>query len=102
MEQHKIVTLCGSTKFKQEFDKANLNLTLNGKIVLQPGCYAHFDNILITDEQKINLDILHKEKIMMSDCIFVINVNNYIGPSTKSEIEYAELNNKQIYYLIES
>uniref|UniRef100_A0A6C0EHB2 DUF4406 domain-containing protein n=1 Tax=viral metagenome TaxID=1070528 RepID=A0A6C0EHB2_9ZZZZ len=99
MDNHKIITLCGSTKFKSAFDTANLNLTLAGKIILQPGCFMHFDNIKITDEQKEKLDLLHKEKIMMSDCIYVLNVDNYIGSSTKSEIEYAQENNKPIYYL---
>jgi len=95
----KIITLCGSTKFKEEFNKANLDFTLQGKIILQPGCFAHYDNISITDEQKENLDLLHKEKILMSDCIFVINKNNYIGTSTKSEIDFAKENNKPVFYL---
>lgn len=101
LDNYKIITLCGSTKFKSEFERINMELTLRNKIILQPGCYAHFDNISITDEQKKRLDILHKEKIMMSDCIFVINVGKYIGSSTKSEIEFAADNNKPIFYLFE-
>ena len=101
MDNYKIITLCGSTKFKSQFENLNLNLTLQGKIILQPGCFVHSDNIYITDEQKIKLDILHKEKILMSDCILVINENNYIGSSTKSEIEFAESNNIPIFYLYE-
>jgi hypothetical protein len=101
MDQYKIITLCGSTKFKSSFEKVNLDLTLKGKIILQPGCFAHADNINITDEQKINLDKLHKEKILMSDCIYVINEDNYIGSSTKSEIEFAHNNNIPIFYLYE-
>ena len=95
---YKIITLCGSTKFKDIFDKINLEATLDNRIILQPGCYAHFDNIIITDEEKIKLDLLHKEKIKMSNCIIVVNKNNYIGESTKSEIEYALINNIHIYY----
>jgi hypothetical protein len=101
MENYKVITLCGSTKYKLSFEKINLKLTLEGKIVLQPGCYAHHDNINISEEQKINLDILHKDKILMSDCIFVINEDNYIGSSTKSEIEFAYQNNKPVFYLYE-
>ena len=101
MENYKIITLCGSTKFKPVFEKVNLELTLQNKIILQPGCFAHHDNINITEEQKIKLDNLHKEKILMSDCIYIINENNYIGPSTKSEIEYAIENNKPIFYYYE-
>jgi hypothetical protein len=77
----------------------NLYLTLNGNIVLQPGCYAHADNIEITDEQKIALDKLHFKKIDMSDTIVVINENDYIGSSTKNEIDYAEKTLKKIYYM---
>ena len=101
MENYKIITLCGSTKFKSAFDEANLNLTLAGKIILQPGCFMHHDKINISDEQKEKLDFLHKEKILMSDCIYVLNVNKYIGQSTKSEIEYAKEQNIPIFYFLE-
>lgn len=96
----KIITLCGSTKFKDTFMHVNEQLTLYNKIVLMPGVYCHSDNIHITTTQKQNLDILHKEKIDLSDAILVINQNNYIGESTKSEIEYAKYKNKEIYYYI--
>jgi hypothetical protein len=98
LDKFKIVTLCGSTKFKTIFEKVNMTLTLQGKIILQPGCFAHFDKIVITDKQKKALDELHKEKILMSDCIYVINENNYIGDSTKTEIEFAMNNNIPIFY----
>jgi hypothetical protein len=97
-KKHKIITLCGSTKFKKTFEKVNFLATLDNRIILQPGCYAHFDNIHITEEEKIRLDILHKEKILISDCIIVINDNDYIGSSTKSEINYALIKNIPIYY----
>jgi hypothetical protein len=103
-DKYKIITLCGSTKFKDIFYIVNRELTLNNKIILMPGCYAHADNITITDEQKINLDKLHKEKIDISDCIYVINdtygdVANYIGESTITEIDYALANNKPVFYM---
>ena len=44
------------------------------------------------------LSNVHKEKINLSDAIFVVNVNKYIGKSTKSEIEYAQSLNKEIMY----
>ena len=101
MDNHKIITLCGSTKFKNKFEEINMKLTLEGKIILLPGCYVHTNNIIITDIQKEKLDLLHKEKILMSDCIYVINEDNYIGSSTKSEIEFAITNNIPVYYLQE-
>ena len=99
--QPQIVTLCGSTKFKKQFDEMNLKFTLDGYIVLSPGCYAHADNIIITNEEKIKLDELHKKKILMSNFIFIINENNYIGSSTQSEIKFAINNNIPIFYLYE-
>jgi hypothetical protein len=96
----KIITLCGSTKFKKDFEYTNMMLTLQGKIILQPGCFAHYDQIQITEEQKQNLDELHKRKIDISDAIYVINTNEYIGSSTKSEIEYAIKMNKPVFYMI--
>ena len=48
-------------------------------------------------KQKLNL--MHRQKIDMSDEIFVINKDGYIGESTKAEIEYAKLNEKKVSYL---
>ena len=45
------------------------------------------------------LDNMHKRKIDMADSIYVINVGGYIGESTRSEIEYATRNGKDVEYL---
>lgn len=42
---------------------------------------------------------IHKQKIAMSDEIFIINKNSYIGNGLKEEIEYAKQLNKGISYL---
>jgi len=93
------ITLCGSTKFKQEFDALNKQLSLEGHVVYSVAFFAHADNITLTKEQKEKLDEVHKAKISNSDAILVINVNGYIGESTKSEIDYAKENGKAIKYL---
>ena len=95
---YKVITLCGSTKFKDAFMKAQKELTLQGHIVISVGCFGHSGDVF-TDEQKIMLDDMHKRKIDMADEIFVINVNGYIGDSTKSEIEYAKEHDKKVTYL---
>ena len=51
-----------------------------------------------TEEEALMLDKMHKEKIKISDAILVVNVNNYIGSSTKSEIEFAKSLGKEIIY----
>lgn len=100
--KYKVITLCGSTRFKEEFIKAQKDLTLQGNIVISVGLFGHSgDNEVWTDDTKEMLDDMHKRKIDMADEIFVINVNGYIGESTKSEIEYAKRNGKIIRYLQE-
>ena len=97
-DEYKVVCLCGSTKFKKSFEKINAILTLNSKVVLGPAVWAHSDKIEISGNQKFELDKLHKQKIYMSDCIFVVNENNYWGDSTKGEIQYATSLNKPVFY----
>lgn len=47
----KVITLCGSTKFKKQFEEANAALTLQGNIVLSLGFFEQSDNIEVTEEQ---------------------------------------------------
>jgi len=104
IKQYKIITLCGSTKFKNEFLRAQRDLTLSGDIVISVGLFGHADleyHTVLTDEVKVMLDDMHKRKIDLSDEIFFINVNGYIGDSTRSEIEYAERTGKVVNYLEE-
>ena len=89
--KYKVITLCGSTKFKDEFIKAQKELTLAGNIVISVGLFGHSgDNEVWTNDTKEMLDDMHKRKIDMADSISVINVGGYIGESTRSEIEYAK------------
>lgn len=100
--KYKVITLCGSTKFKNEFIQVQKDLTLAGNIVISVGLFGHADGqfeTLITTETKIMLDDMHKRKIDMADEIFVINKGKYIGESTKSEIEYAVKTGKRVNYL---
>jgi hypothetical protein len=93
------ITLCGSSRFKEEFEKVNRELTLQGNVVYSLAIFGHSDPIQqLTEEQKILLDAVHFKKIDNSESVFVINVNGYIGESTRNEIEYAQKTNKKIYY----
>ena len=105
----KVVCLCGSTRFYQEFQEANFRETMAGRIVLSVGFFAHAreqmekthgQGVGITPEEKVMLDELHKRKIDLADEVFVLNVGNYIGESTASEISYANSIGKRIRYLI--
>ena len=100
VKNYKVITLCGSTKFKDEFLQAQKDLTLKGNIVISVGLFGHSgDNEVWTEGTKEMLDDMHKRKIDMADEIFVINVNGYIGESSKSEIEYAQKTKKKVNYL---
>jgi hypothetical protein len=95
-----IICLCGSTRFKDAYQKANLEETLAGKIVLSVGCYQHSDaKLSLTVEQKDMLDELHKKKIDLADEIFFLNVGGYMGKSTLSELDYAIRAKKKIKFL---
>ena len=97
---YKVITLCGSTRFKDAFIAAQKRLTLEGSIVISVGLFGHSgDSEAMGAETKAMLDEMHKRKIDMADEIYVINVGGYIGSSTKSEIEYAKANGKGIRYL---
>ncbi len=104
---YKVVTLCGSTRFKNEFMEAQKRLTLEGCIVISVGLFGHsgdqevwenMDEGTMTKTKEM-LDDMHKRKIDMADSIFVINVDGYIGDSTMSEIDYAKAHGKTIEYL---
>ena len=106
---YRVVTLCGSTKFKDEFIRVQKELTLKGYIVISVGLFGHSGDAEVWENMdegtltktKAMLDDMHKRKIDMADEIFVINVNGYIGDSTKSEIEYAKKTGKIVNYLEE-
>ncbi len=98
----KVITLCGSTKFKKQFQQANTFLTLKGNIVISLAFFEQAEGFEITQEQAELLGELHFRKIDLSDEIFVIDVAGYIGNSTRREIEYAKVNGKTIQYYSES
>lgn len=98
--KYKVITLCGSTKFKDEFIREQKRLTLEGNIIISVGLFGHSgDNEVWTEGTKEMLDDMHKRRIDMSDEIFVINKNGYIGSSTRSEIDYAIAHGKPVNYM---
>ena len=98
--KYKVITLCGSTRFKDAFLEAQKRLTLAGNIVISVGLFGHSgDSEVWAPGTKEMLDDMHKRKIDMADEIFVINVGGYIGSSTRSEIEYALQTGKRVSYL---
>ena len=106
-KKYPVVTLCGSTRFKNEFMEAQKRLTLEGYIVISVGLFGHAGDTEVWENMdegtltktKEMLDDMHKRKIDMADEIFVINVGDYIGDSTRSEIAYAREHGKKVSFL---
>ena len=96
----KIITLCGSLKFKKEMMEIAEKMALDGNCVLTP-VYPVLENYKRTARQLELLKEAHFKKIELSDSILVVNINNYIGNSTNLEIEYAKKLGKEIIYYID-
>ncbi len=104
-----VVCLCGSTRFWRTFQELGLQETLAGRIVLSIGAARAADDDDRTfggytpaaeyDAVKDQLDELHKRKIDLADEILVLDVGGYVGPSTRSEIEYAQAAGKPVRWL---
>lgn len=94
----KVITICGSLKFQKEMMIVAEELALKGNCVLTP-VYPISENLEKTEEQLEKLKEAHFKRIELSDTIYVINKDNYIGKSTRLEIEYAQKLDKEIIYL---
>lgn len=106
MSRVKIVCLCGSTRFTAEMLVIQWEFTKQGYVVLSwcalPDSYFQGpDKTHIGDQEGVKeiVDDVHKRKIDLADEVFVINVNGYIGESTRSEIDYSIAHNKPVVYL---
>ena len=95
-----IVCLCGSGRFREAFERAELDETLAGRIVLTIGCNTH-DIARDTDWAHIKpmLDQLHFRKIDLADEVLILNVGGYIGESTRRELAYARSLGKRVRFL---
>ncbi len=104
---YKVVTLCGSTRFRDQFMEVQKRLTLDRCIVISVGLFGHGGDAEVWDGMdegtlsatKVMLDDMHKRKIDMADEIYVIDVDGYVGESTRSEIAYARCHGKPVRYL---
>lgn len=99
--KYKVITLCGSTRFKDDFIAAQKRLSLEGNIVISVGLFGHSgDEEVSRPGVKEMLDDMHLRKIDMADEIFVVNPGGYIGESTRREITYAKSAGKEVAYLV--
>lgn len=103
-ERPVIVTLCGSTRFYDTWQRAIFDETMAGKMVFSVGFYphsaeqAHGEAIGITPDEKEKLDLLHLEKVKAADEVLILNVGGYIGESTARELAYAQSLGKRVRF----
>lgn len=96
--KRKVVTICGSLKFWDKIQEISERLELENEYVVI-GIVPHVIDRDLTENEKNLLGELHRIRIDLSDAIFVVNIDGYIGESVKSEIEYAKAKGKEIIYL---
>lgn len=93
----KVITICGSMRYSKEMIKIAEELELKeGYAVIQ--CVYNVDGQKYEGIDASILDKIHRKKIDISDAIYVVNINGYIGESTRKEIEYANNNGKEVIY----
>ena len=93
----KVITICGSMRYSKEMMKIAEDLELKeGYAVIQ--CVYNIDGQRYEGIDASILDKIHRKKIDISDAIYVVNIDGYIGKSKKNEIEYAKNNGKEVIY----
>lgn len=97
----KIITVCGSLRFKNELMETAIKMELKGNCILAPVFSDNINKDAFSDEEFKVLGDMHKEKIKLSDAILVIDVDGYIGSATQGEIEYAKSLGKEVIYYSE-
>ena len=91
----KVITICGSMRYSKEMMKISEELELKkGYAVIQ--CVYNVDGLKYEGIDASILDKIHRKKIDISDAIYVVNIDGYIGNSTKKEIEYALNSGKEV------
>lgn len=94
----KIITVCGSSKFKEGIMKTSIQMELSGNVLLVPIFPIKEEGNDFNEKDLKVLGDMHKERIKLSDAILVVNIDGYIGESTKNEIAFAKSLNKEIIY----
>ncbi|ALS37857.1 hypothetical protein ABID30_000475 [Enterococcus rotai] len=93
-----VITVCGSLKFKDEMMTLGLQMELAGHVILLPIFPINKTKEEFSEKELAILSNMHKEKIKLSDAILVIDIDSYIGNSTRNEIEFAHSLKKEVLY----
>ena len=96
-DEFTIITLCGSLRFREDFERLAAELTLAGHVVLAPTALA--PSTKLNAEERARLGRLHLQKVAMADEVLVVNVGDYVGESTRREIQHARSHGVAVSYL---
>ena len=97
MNDIKVVTICGSMRYSKEMQKIAWDLELNNRWATIQCVYCGLEHENTSEDWEA-LEVCHLKKIDISDAIYVVNINGYIGNHTRQEIEYATKLGKEIIY----
>ena len=96
-DEYTVIALCGSMRFRDEFERLEADLALAGHVVLSPTALDPFTEL--NAEKRARLGRIHLQKIAMSDEVLVVNVGDYVGESTRREIEHARSHGIPVNFL---
>jgi len=96
----KVVTICGSMRFQNEMPKIARELAVKGFCVIQP-IYDDGGTKGFSEQEYQNIVAEHFKKIDLSDAIYVVNIDGYVGESVRNEIAYARQHGKQVIFHVE-
>lgn len=96
-EEYTVVTLCGSLRFREQFERLDAELTLAGHVVLTPAALG--PSTELDAEERARLGRMHLQKVAMSDEVLIVNVGDYVGESTRREIEHARARGIPVSFL---
>ena len=97
LNEVEVITICGSMRYSKQMMKIAEDLEIKeGYAVIQ--CVYNIEGKKYEGLDAKILDKIHRKKIDISDAIYVVNIDGYIGSSTKNEIEYAIKHGKKVIY----
>ncbi|GCD91275.1 hypothetical protein [Nocardioides sp. LS1] len=82
-----VIALCGSMRFGAEFARLDVELTLAGHVVLTPTALDPSTELSAEDRERLGR--VHLQKVAMADEVLIVNVGDYLGESTRRELEHA-------------
>lgn len=92
------LTLIGSSRFADEYDRLNRELSLAGHVVYSIAQVSTSAGQELPADEKMVLDLVHLRKIQESEAVVLVtDEKRYIGFSTRREMIWARMIQRPIY-----